>query len=74
MPRPAIAMNPSGCHGETIELGGDPAAFEVRCSVHGRIAVYTVITVRILGSKQLQTMIDEAWARHEAEQEALSLN
>ena len=67
-------MNPSGCIGETIELGGDPAAFEVRCAIHGRIAGYTVITVRTLGSKKLQAMIDEAWARHEAEQAALLLN
>lgn len=56
------------CVASTIEhpdkLTGRPYGFEVVCSIHGHVCSYNVMTVREVGAKEVQRMVDRAWLLH----------
>jgi len=62
-----MAASVEHCVAETREvpdLSGEPNGFEVWCSVHGKVIDYNVLTIRLLGAKEVQRKIDRAWLVH----------
>lgn len=62
-------MSELKCEPETREIPdkmGHEITFELWCSVHGKLADYSTLTVRQLGAKEVQRLVDRRWLTHAA--------